>query len=278
MERATIEKLITICREASDKICEIHRSATSDVRKKDDHSPVTDADIASHHAIIAGLSQLFPQDLLISEESGKDAESMRNEALSQSDRNVWLIDPLDGTKEFIKRNGQFTVNIGLLHKGIPTFGIIMQPTTGCIYYGGVGVTPTFIDENGSQHTMPLPQQLRSKTVAVISSSHGGSERDILSSISNNFDFVSFGSSLKFCKVAEGSADLYLRTSPTSEWDTAAADAILRSCGISITDHSGQVLRYFKPGLRNPPLLALRQIALRNSIIKECLDRSPQLQG
>jgi 3'(2'), 5'-bisphosphate nucleotidase len=283
MNQSSVAQLIEICREASEEICDVHDRPSSEVRKKDDHSPVTDADMASHRVIMSRLSRLFPTDLLISEESGENPEKMREQASARLVRDVWLIDPLDGTKEFIKRNGQFTVNLGLLRRGIPVFGIIMQPTTGCIYYGGDEVEATYIDQSGRAHKMPLPQSPRSKMVAVVSRSHGGTERETLTKVSDNFEYVSFGSSLKFCRVAEGSADLYLRTSPTSEWDTAASDAILRSVGIHITDHSGQILKYFKKGLRNPPLLALstsleQNLTLRNSIIESCLEFSPQLQN
>ncbi|HEY6010186.1 MAG TPA: 3'(2'),5'-bisphosphate nucleotidase CysQ [Nitrospirota bacterium] len=234
-------------REAGTAILKIYGSEFS-VTQKADRSPVTAADKISHE-ILSGFLRKHYSFPILSEE-GKD---IPYEERKQWDT-FWLVDPLDGTKEFINRNGEFTVNVALIRQGKPVMGIIYVPVKRILYYAVKG-KGSFKRENG--HEVRLPLDLNRRGVTVVGSrSHGTPEFDAfiqqLRSKHDALNFVSAGSSLKFCLVAEGSADLYPRLGPTMEWDTAAGQMIVEEAGgFVLKPDSDHPLQYNKTDLRNP---------------------------
>lgn len=243
--------IIDASRDAGIKIMEVYNSDDFSTQLKSDNSPLTRADTLAHEAIVKRLNTTeFP---VLSEE-GKD--------LSYDERKdwetFWMVDPLDGTKEFIKRNGEFTVNIALIHKGAPVLGVVLAPATDSLYFGGIG-HGAYMDENMSQESeLTLIPNETEKVTIVTSRSHLNQDtQDYLDQFAQA-ETVSMGSSLKFMLVAESKADIYPRFAPTMEWDTAAAHAILRGLNLevlSMEDH--KPLRYNKENLLNPYFLVKR---------------------
>lgn len=219
-----------------------------EVTLKADNSPLTEADLASHHIIVERLTALDPSIPILSEE----AASIPYETRKGWTR-FWLVDPLDGTKEFVSRTGEFTVNIALVENGVPTLGVVGTPPLGLTYIGD-SAGAYRIDADGKK-----PIHCRTYSggpVSVVASrSHAGPETeawlDRLRAIYPKVDLVSKGSSLKFCLVAEGSAHVYPRLGPTMEWDIAAAFAVVRAAGGKITDIDGCPLAFNKEDLHNP---------------------------
>lgn len=222
------------------------------VRRKADNSPLTEADSIAHRIIADALEAEDPGIPILSEESSELAPYTVRRAWTR----YWLVDPLDGTKEFVKRNGQFTVNIALVENGCPIAGVVYAPARDWMYWGSVG-SGAFKSVGGGE---PVP--IRCATVpqsgalrVVGSNSHLSAETreylDALRSRYSDVSFVSMGSSLKICLVADGSAELYPRLAPTMEWDTAAAHAVLAAAGGRILDQgTGDDLRYNKDNLLN----------------------------
>src|SRR4051812_8501025 len=210
---------------------------------KDDASPLTQADLRSDAVIREGLERTFPGMFILSEESTSQAAGPQG--------TFFLVDPLDGTKEFLKRNDEFTVNIALIQGGVPVAGVVFAPALGQLYAGGAGIGAFRRDADGEV-------QLRTRAAApgqplrvIGSRSHGGDALAAwLQRLPVPHTFVAAGSSLKFCRIAEGVADVYPRHGPTSQWDTAAAQAVLESAGGAVHDPSGAPLRY---GLEKPVL-------------------------
>ncbi len=234
---------------AGAKILEIYNTEFS-VANKDDKSPLTAADLASHRTIVEGLRQLTPDIPVLSEEGAGSAFEER----SRWPR-YWLIDPLDGTKEFIKRNGEFTVNIALIEDQVPVLGVVYVPVSGVTYAacrgkGALKSTP----ESGDRAIHV--RRLTGGPVAVVGSrSHGGDSLNAFLDKLGDHEIVSMGSSLKICLVAEGAADVYPRLGPTSEWDTAAAHCVVEQAGGQLTDLSMRRLRYnTKESMLNPHFL------------------------
>jgi 3'(2'), 5'-bisphosphate nucleotidase len=213
---------------------------------KSDDSPLTAADRAAHASIEAGLQELYPEIPLLSEEGRGIPFAER-----KSWRQFWLVDPLDGTKEFIKRNGEFTVNIALIEDGFPVAGIVHLPAAGKTYYGGKG-EGAWLEEEGSPPVMIHPRAplAGSGLTVVMSRSHPSPELDDYLAGIDVAASISVGSSLKFCAIAEGKADLYPRLGPTMEWDTAAGQAVVESAGGKVVDLAGNRLRYNKEVLLN----------------------------
>lgn len=258
-----LDTLLRIAKTAGDAILSVYRRAGDiDVTIKDDNSPLTEADRDAHEIIIAELKGFTPSIPILSEES--DGTSV-DERLSWS--RYWLVDPLDGTKEFIKRNGEFTVNIALINKGAPELGIVHVPVTNISYLGKTGVGAWKVAATGEADAISItnfdlnPGQVR----IVASRSHRG---DLLDQLINTMEaelgkaeVVSMGSSLKICLLAEGKADIYPRLAPTSEWDTAAAHAVLAAAGGDIVDTEFQALRYNqKESMLNPHFIAISDIS------------------
>ncbi|MDC0220714.1 3'(2'),5'-bisphosphate nucleotidase CysQ [Gammaproteobacteria bacterium] len=258
-----LDTLLRIAKTAGNAILSVYRRAGDiDVTIKDDNSPLTEADRDAHEIIIAELKRFTPSIPILSEESDGTAV---DERLSWS--RYWLVDPLDGTKEFIKRNGEFTVNIALINKGAPELGIVHVPVTNISYLGKTGVGAWKVAATGEADAISTtnfdlnPGQVR----IVASRSHRG---DLLDQLINTMEaelgkaeVVSMGSSLKICLLAEGKADIYPRLAPTSEWDTAAAHAVLAAAGGDIVDTEFQALRYNqKESMLNPHFIAISDIS------------------
>lgn len=232
--------LLEIASKASEAILEVYRSEDFKQEEKADHSPLTLADKRSNEVIVHGLQRIFPEIPIVSEESALQAYEVRKDWPA-----FWLVDPLDGTKEFIRRNGEFTVNIALIEQGKPVFGLIHIPVQDTVYFTDSGRAWKKVGRSA-----PTPIQVSNGSgpyTAVGSRSHTvDSDRDVLSKYPIAH-YVSAGSSLKFCKVAEASADIYYRSGPTMEWDTAAGHALVLKAGGHV-----QGLRYNKPNLLNGP--------------------------
>lgn len=230
------------------------------VQQKDDQSPLTAADLASHRCILEGLRALTPDIPLLSEESRQiDIEQRRQW------QRFWLVDPLDGTREFVKRNGEFTVNIALVEEGVATFGVIQQPVTGALWHGVPG-QGAFRRENGVDRAIHarIPAAVPLRVAA--SRSHRDDRTQVLLDALPGSEVLGCGSSLKFCRIAEGDMDLYPRFGPTSEWDTAAGQAILEAAGGVVLDPRGRPFRYNqRDTLLNGDFIALGDRALRNRL-------------
>lgn len=215
---------------------------------KDDRSPVTDADFAANAIIVPALQSLTPDLRVISEESAD-----RTEGLSS----FWLVDPLDGTREFIKRNGEFTVNIALVDQGGPVLGVITAPAKQLAYAGGVGVPSRERVGSGAWRLIQVDPEGGAQPKRVIGSKAYETDRAArwLATQFPGAEFEGLGSSLKFCRVASGAAHYYPRYGRTMEWDTAAGHAILRAAGGDVYTLDGEILRYGKKGYENSDFLA-----------------------
>jgi len=241
-----VEPLVALARQAGDAILEVY-ATDFDVQAKDDDSPLTQADMASHRVIEAGLRALTPDIPVISEESGLPDFAERR----QWER-YWLIDPLDGTKEFVKRNGEFTVNIALIEKHRPVLGIVHVPVQEKTYTGCEGDGSTVIVADGYPEPIKVATASAAPVRVVGSRSHRGASLDAYLDSLGEFEMLPMGSSLKFCVVAEGRADIYPRLGPTSEWDTAAAQAVVEQAGGAVVELDGKPLAYnAKADILNP---------------------------
>lgn len=255
--RALLEPVCLLARAAGAAIMDVYRQADFGVVSKDDASPLTQADLAAHEIIRAGLARLTPDLPLLSEEAADIDWDTRRQW-----QRYWLVDPLDGTKEFIKRNGEFTVNIALIEDGVPVLGVVYAPVLDWLYAGVQGSGASKQTPAGAQHISVVPVQEGSGTLRVVASrTHRGEKLDVwLTAAARQFaavETVSMGSSLKICLVAEGAADIYPRLAPTSEWDSAAAQAVLEAAGGKLLDAQGEEYRYNrKPELLNPDFFAV----------------------
>ena len=232
--------------EAGKAILEIYNSADFGVEMKSDDSPLTKADLASHNVIDKGLQELTPDIPVLSEESASIAFAER-----QSWKKYWLVDPLDGTKEFIKKNGEFTVNIALIENGKSVVSVVYVPVQDISYTAALGYGAFKKSENQRQQ-IHVKKPARNIPVVVGSRSHMSDDvKNYLQDLGTH-ELTSMGSSLKFCLVAEGKADLYPRLGLTSEWDTAAAQCIVEQAGGHVVTLDNQALRYnTKESLLNP---------------------------
>jgi len=247
---ADVEFLCRLCREAGERIMEHYHEGVA-VTAKADQSPLTAADRDAHEVIVAGLQGRWPEWPVLSEEGADIPFPERSQW-----EVFWLVDPLDGTKEFLKRNGEFTVNIALVADNEPAFGVVHAPASGVLYRGGPGQGAC--RESGEGTVEPIrcrpPEDVAALTV-VGSRSHGSPEMAGFLEALEVKETLAVGSSLKFCRVAEGSADLYPRFGPTMEWDTAAGQAWVVGAGGTVIDLAGVRMRYNKEQLRNGPFLA-----------------------
>ncbi len=247
---ALLAPVIEVAKQAGRKIMEIYESDFQ-VEQKADHTPVTAADTAAHQIIVQELGALTPEIPVLSEESAQVPFTTR-----QGWRHYWLVDPLDGTREFVKRNGEFTVNIALINDQEPVLGIVYAPVLGVYYYACRG--------QGAYKREAMHEPVRIHTrrweggrvVIAGSRSHRGDSLESFLANLDGYELIPMGSALKSCLVAEGKADLYPRLGPTSEWDTAAAQCVVEEAGGRITDTGMRVLRYnTKDSLRNPHFFA-----------------------
>ena len=217
---------------------------------KSDQSPLTSADLAAHHIIEEGLRLVTPDIEVVSEE-GQDAHG-----ISREQSIFWLVDPLDGTREFLSGNGEFTVNIALIEQGQPALGVVVVPTTGECFWGGLSFGSFFQSDPEQQPVSLKVTSTRPNPWRVMASrSHLNESTAALIQRLGPVSLIQAGSSLKFCRMAQGQADIYPRLSPTCEWDTAAAQAVLEGAGGHVFDLSGKRLRYGKSDVLNPSFIA-----------------------
>lgn len=246
-----LNEVVALAEEAGEAILAIYRRGEARVTAKGDHSPLTEADLASHAIIASGLGRLAPGIPVLSEEDTAGFPGPSPEGCH------WLVDPLDGTKEFLARNGEFTVNIALVERGVPVLGVVHVPAQGRCYSAARGMGAFLQQGGGRPEPIRTRQHLKATPWRVVGSrSHAGdSLGDFLRALGPH-ELVSVGSSLKFCLVAQGEADLYPRFGPTHHWDTAAAQCVLEQAGGQVCDLAGNPLRYETgKGTLNPPFLA-----------------------
>ena len=246
-----LDAVIDIAHEAGKKILEIY-ATDFDVSHKHDNTPLTEADMAAHKTIVKGLKALDCDFPILSEESAHIAFSERS-----SWDTYWLVDPLDGTREFIKKNGEFTVNIALIHDNKPILGVICVPVSGDCYFAAkhFGAYKQIRGKDAvAIHTRDKPRDI---TIVAGSRSHRGDSLNAFLEKIGKYDMVSMGSSLKSCLVAEGKADIYPRLGPTSEWDTAAAQCVVEEAGGKLVDLEMKPMLYnTKRSLLNPYFLVI----------------------
>jgi len=264
----------TIAREAGKAIMEVY-DTDFEVNRKDDKSPLTLADVRSHRIIADSLRTRYPDIPVLSEE-GKEVpfEIRRN-----WDR-FWLVDPLDGTKEFVKRNGEFTVNIALVENHTPVLGIIYIPVTGRLFVGNVPEGCWEITGAGRRKLRVAQMPALGAPVRILRSrSHPTPQLDEFLSVISSYQITNRGSSIKFCAVAEGEADFYPRFGPTWEWDTAAGQAIITAAGGVMLDLSGKPFVYNKQNLLNGPFIVSSSMEwLRKTGILETASRLHSKKG
>ncbi len=240
-----IDPIVNLAADAGKEILEVY-ATDFDVQEKGDKSPLTQADLASHLCIVAGLTALTPEIPIISEEEGLPSFEERGQW-----SRYWLIDPLDGTKEFVNRNGEFTVNIALVDGHRPIFGVVHVPVQDKTYIGCQGHGAELRDA-GTSTSIHVAEASNSPVRIVGSRSHRGSSLDAFLDKVGESDMLPMGSSLKFCVVADGRADVYPRLGPTSEWDTAAAQAVVEQAGGQVLELDGKPLSYnAKSDILNP---------------------------
>lgn len=253
--RSELEILCRIADAAGQEIMAVYRDG-GETWQKDDQSPLTEADLRADRVIRQGLEKYFPGVFILSEES---VSVGRQEA-----KRFFLVDPLDGTKEFLKRNGEFTVNIALIENGQPVAGVVFAPALHELFYAARGLGAW------KRHSAGVGEITTAKAGSIQplrvmgSRSHGGEQLTTwLATLKNAHTFVAAGSSLKFCRIAEGLADIYPRFGPTSQWDTAAAQAVLEMAGGAVTNLRGEPLLYgLDRAVLNPMFVAVANQSLQ----------------
>lgn len=251
------EMVIALASQAGQAVMQVYEQ-DFEVMHKQDASPVTEADLLANRLIIDGLQRLTPGLPILSEESAQISWEQRQHWPS-----YWLVDPIDGTREFVKRNGQFSVNIALIHHGAPHFAVIQQPVTGIVWHATRGEL-AYRREQGHDTVLttrtPATAPLQ---VALSLSSHNSALGERLLAAMGPVQTVRLGSSLKLCHIAEGRLDVYPRLGPTSEWDTAAGQCILQAAGGNVLSlATGKPFRYNRrPSLLNGHFIALGDLGL-----------------
>lgn len=255
-----IQAIVDISKKAGQEILKIYHDSNFSqvVDYKADDSPLTMADKAAHAVIASELEKLTPEIPIISEEGSKVPYEERKDY-----EYYWLVDPLDGTKEFIKRNGEFTVNIALIHNNRPILGVIFVPVTDTTYYGHVTEQKAY-KQIGTAQPQPIRvRQVEQPIVAVRSKSHAAPEEEAVLNRYDATESISVGSSLKFCMVAEGKADVYYRHGPTMEWDTGAGQAVVEAAGGKVYEGTGpNPFGYNKESMLNGSFLCLGTLPLQ----------------
>ncbi len=244
------EAVIALARDAAAAIMQVYDRGF-EVQHKADHSPLTEADLASHRIIDAGLRRLTPQWPVLSEEGASTPHEIRRQW-----SRYWLLDPLDGTREFVKRNGEFTVNIALIEDGVSTFGVVLAPVDGALWHAARGQGACRRDGDTDVRLSTRKPAIGPLQVAASRSHRDPRTQRLLERI-GDATTVGLGSSLKFCRIAEGGMDVYPRFGPTSEWDTAAAQCVLECAGGAVIAPDGRPFRYNqRDTLLNGDFLAL----------------------
>jgi 3'(2'), 5'-bisphosphate nucleotidase len=251
LQQADLDYLIATARDAGREILNVYETDFG-VTRKEDASPLTEADLRAHCLITERLRERYPATPVLSEENGEQATY----EVRRQWREFWLVDPLDGTKEFVKRNGQFTVNIAFIREGRPVAGVVYAPALERLYYALEGQGAFLVAGGAAPFRMkPARKNNGGRLVIAGSLSHPTPEMDAFVAEQRRkykeVEFLPMGSSLKICLVAEGAADLYPRFGPTMEWDTAAAHAVAREAGRKVVTHgTTQELAYNKQNLLN----------------------------
>ncbi|SFE23966.1 3'(2'),5'-bisphosphate nucleotidase [Marinobacter sp. DSM 26671] len=240
--------VIKVADEASEKVLHIYQSDFK-VSYKTDDSPITAADTAAHDIITQGLRRIS-RDIPILSEEGKDIPWEERKHW----RRFWLVDPVDGTKDFTQRTGEFTVNIAMIEDGEPVMGVVIAPALKEAYWGVVGEGAHMRDRTGKVHRIRVAEPKDVKRV-VASKNHLNPETRAFIDKLGEHELVQAGSSLKFCRIAEGHADIYPRMGPTCEWDTGAAQAVLVAAGGKVQTVDGKPLKYGKKDVLNPYFIA-----------------------
>ncbi len=246
-----LQHIIALVKQAGKEILQVAESCEIDIRCKQDNTPVTNADLAANQLIVRTLQQITPEIPVLSEETKPLSFSQR-----QHWQRYWLIDPLDGTREFIDNNGEYSINIALIEGHCSVLGVIYAPVQGVIYYANKGGGAYKIESLNAPQRIHVQNRVRDPII-VTCGNHCNLNKayeDFIQRL-GNVQFFAMGSSLKSCLVADGSADIYARLGPTSEWDTAAAQCIVEEAGGCLTDLKLNALRYnTKASLLNPEFL------------------------
>lgn len=256
-------EVIEIALAAGHEILDVYKAylsgadEASNIQTKSDSSPLTMADLAAHQLISEQLRSLTPEIPVVSEE---DATSL---AFRKPTGRFWLVDPLDGTKEFIARNGEFTVNIALIEDGRPLWGVVYAPVLDRLYYGGSGFGSQLVVNGESRDlVVSVAPEIGDCWRVVASKSHLNTETQLfIDRLGSKVNLVQAGSSLKLCRIAEGAADIYPRLGPTCEWDTAGAQAVVEGAGGVVHDLLGSTLQYGKPDVLNPSFIVAARVFL-----------------
>jgi 3'(2'), 5'-bisphosphate nucleotidase len=243
-------EVTALAREAGRAILEVYASSFS-VQEKEDRSPLTEADLRSEKLILAGLKRIAPEVPVLSEESRQLPWAVRRDW-----ERLWIVDPLDGTKEFVQRNGEFTVNIALVDHHRPVLGVVHAPVLGRDYLACEGVGAFRSDAQAAGRAIRVARRGDGPVRVVGSRSHRGSSLDAFLARVGPHEFVEVGSSLKLCLVAEGQADVYPRMGPTSEWDTAAGQCVLEQAGGQVLKLDGEPLAYNREDTLNPNFVGI----------------------
>lgn len=263
-----VEKLIGFVDRAEKEVLKIYREKDFAVEYKDDNSPVTLADKKCEEVLIENLRKSYPEIPILSEETQRSRYKQRKEW-----EYLWVIDPLDGTKEFIKKNGEFTINLALVYNGQPVFGLVSIPAKEVIYFAEKN-RGAFKKEKGTEPVQIFPNSRKRDKIVIAKSRSHSSEKDraVISQL-GEVQETNAGSSLKFCYVAEGKADVYLRGGRTMEWDTAAGQCIAESAGAKVFDFQGCPLKYNKKSLLNPRFVCVSPISEFESRVRTSLQNT-----
>lgn len=253
--QSLLELALDVAEKAAIKIMAVYSESDFDVEMKSDNTPLTRADLIAHHSILEALQKVIPEFPILSEESTDIDWAVRKKW-----QTYWLIDPLDGTKEFVERNDEFTVNIALIQNGKPVVGVVVAPALNLSYFAakGFGAYKKFDGQQATSiNVRPVPEDNGHKHFTLMIGRRSHSQRlEAVYAKAKHFEKVLLGSSLKICRIAEGNADLYPRFGKISEWDTAAAQCVLEEAGGYVTDLTLQPLKYnTKESLLNPDLMA-----------------------
>ena len=249
-DQALIESLKALMWSAGDALMDVYCSDDFGAEIKGDDSPVTKADLAAHHVLVDALAQLTPDIPIVSEEDSGSLD------IPKSHSTYWLIDPLDGTKEFLKHNDEFTCNLALIENNVPALGFVVKPATDELYVGGSELASTKENRSGSPVAIRHSNSSGGVTRVVASKSHLNDETQaFIGAIDGEVALLQAGSSLKFLKIAAGDADIYPRLAPTCEWDTAAAQAVLEGAGGIVTQANGEAICYGIDEILNPHFIA-----------------------
>lgn len=262
-EQQLIDQVLRIVREAGEVVMGVYRRAESNqsalgVQHKDDNSPVTEADLRANAILTAALKAMTPGIPVVSE------EDPHSHSFRRRDNQFWLLDPVDGTREFINRTGEFTVNVALLDHGYPVLGVVQAPAMNELFWGSVRGAWCDVGEGVKRlSTRAFPRkksdgQFSSALRIVASRSHMNAETRAHIASMQPQQLVGIGSSLKFCRIAQGKADYYPRLGPTCEWDTAAAQAVVEAAGGQVLTLGGERLSYGKPDVLNPHFIVTGQ--------------------